>query len=155
MHEQHHLVMLVPGLYKGNLQAIIKRGDIRLWQAKKLRGIHSIQQLHPTQLRLAKNNKKTHSGAVARTVTISPMLRSSSSSSEEEEDEEAPAPTTPPTVRKESKGIASTGNPFFSHASNPPFSGRTFRNPFACNCRTICLAVASFGHTQYTTTSCS
>jgi hypothetical protein len=37
------------------LQAIIKRGDIRRWQAKKLRGIHPIQQLHPKQLRLTKH----------------------------------------------------------------------------------------------------
>jgi hypothetical protein len=59
MHEQHHLVMLVPCLYKGNLQTIIERGDIRRWQAKKLRGIHPIQQLHPMQLRLAKQKPVT------------------------------------------------------------------------------------------------
>jgi hypothetical protein len=58
MHEQHHLLMLVPGLYKGNLQTIVKRGDIRRWQAKKLRGIHSIQQLHPMQLRLTNDREK-------------------------------------------------------------------------------------------------
>jgi len=58
MHEQHHLMMLMPGLYKRNLQTIIKRGDIRRWQAKKLRGIHPVQQLHPMQLRLTKYREK-------------------------------------------------------------------------------------------------
>jgi hypothetical protein len=53
VNKQHDFLVLVPGLYKGHLHAMIERCHIGHGQAKKLRGIHPIQQRHPMQLQLA------------------------------------------------------------------------------------------------------